>query len=141
MKILIIGQAPPAVKQEVPYDTTLLYDMLAWAGIEKSKAQELFVFDAITDAFPGHGENGHLKPTKEMFVDYLQRGLMQKIEDAEKVIILGRVAFDFLTEHPQTNIELATKRVLSLVHPSKRNYARIMKDKNRITELLNNFLS
>ena len=35
MKILIIGQAPAAVKQEVPYDTTYLYTMLEWIGISK----------------------------------------------------------------------------------------------------------
>lgn len=32
MKILIIGQAPAAVKQEVPYDTTYLYTIKALKG-------------------------------------------------------------------------------------------------------------
>ena len=39
-KILIIGQAPPAVKQTVPYDTTMLYEMFAWVDISKEQAKE-----------------------------------------------------------------------------------------------------
>lgn len=50
-KIIIIGQAPPAVKQIVPYDTTLLYDMFSWVNISKEQAQELFEFEAMVDFF------------------------------------------------------------------------------------------
>lgn len=39
-KILIIGQAPPLQKQDVPYDTTMLYEWLSEIGISKEKAQK-----------------------------------------------------------------------------------------------------
>lgn len=50
-KILIIGQAPPAVNQRVPYDTTLLYDIFEWVGIDKEQAQNMFDFDAVYNKF------------------------------------------------------------------------------------------
>ena len=85
-KILIIGQAPPAVKQDVPYDTTLLYVMLSWVGISKEKAQEIFDFEAMTDTFPGHSStrNGHAVPSYFVMEVYYNNILEEKIKTTEK---------------------------------------------------------
>src|SRR6185312_4933999 len=53
-KILIIGQAKPAVEQEYPYDTTMLYSWLKEQGISKLHAQHIFEFEAVYQEFPGY---------------------------------------------------------------------------------------
>lgn len=140
-KILIIGQAPPAVPQQVPYDTTMLYDILRWAGVTKQQAQEMFVFEACTDRFLGHGDEGHKVPTREHFDEHYNKALKSKLADADKVWILGAVAFNHLMDHPKANIEMCFKHVLSTIHPSKRNYSRIMQDRDKLTEKLKAFLA
>ena len=78
---LIIGQALPAVKQEYPYDTTMLYDWLNEVGISKEEAQNIFEFDAVYDKFPVFdSKGGHLKPTKDQMEEYYERSLRDKIE-------------------------------------------------------------
>lgn len=139
-KILIIGQAPPAVEQKVPYDTTMLYVMLSWAGVSMHQAQDMFEFDACSDKFPGFGENSHKVPTVEEFNAYMDKSLFKKISDADKIIVLGNVARDYLYEHHKAKVELNFKKVVQLIHPSKRNYHRIMQDRTRITEKLKTIL-
>jgi hypothetical protein len=139
MKILIIGQAPPAVIQELPYDTTLLYVMFSWVGIDKIKSQELFEFESMSNVFPGHGVKGHLKPTKDVMQEHYKNTLKGKIEKADKVLILGNVAKEALLEYGIYNLK-QTKNILCLIHPSKRNYSKIMNSKNEIIKSLNHFL-
>lgn len=140
-KILIIGQALPAVKQHVPYDTTMLYDMLGWVGINITKAQELFEFDAVYDKFPGFDEKGgHLKPSLEQFEDYWERSLKSKFLEAKKVLVLGKVAESYLFLKCQPNGDLWNK-ICVLPHPSRRNHKLIMERKQSIIEDLNYFLS
>jgi uracil-DNA glycosylase len=141
MKILIIGQAPPLKTQSVPYDSTLLYTMLEWAGISKEKAQEMFEFEAITNEFPGlNKNNGHKAPSVRAMYHHWDSGLNKKVAAADKILILGEVARKFIFEKGRP---LATldKRAICLDHPSRRNYSRIMKNKESITETLKQFLT
>ena len=134
-KILIIGQAPPAVKQSLPYDTTMLYDWLEELGINKYKAQDIFDFDAVYDKFPGFSDNGgHLKPSKEQMYDYWERGLKQKVDNAKSILVLGSVAKDFLKDR---NINKPTAFV---IHPSKRNTWLYNKNKDSILQKIKNLL-
>lgn len=130
-KILIIGQAPPAQKQEVPYDTTLLYEMFSWVGISKEQAQELFDFEAMTDKFPGFTKSKlHKHPPFEEMKDYYDRVLRNKILNADRVLVLGAVARSAL--FTLMNGEEKGKIWYELIHPSRRNYAKIMDDKLNI---------
>ena len=137
-KILIIGQAPPAVKQSVPYDTTLLYEMLEWVDITKEDAQNIFEFDAVYGEFPGWENGGHRIPTKLEMDYYWDNVLEEKIQCADKVLILGNVARDYINSKPRTwscNLDF-----VYLIHPSKRNYSRIMESKTHIIKQLKKLL-
>ena len=138
-KILVIGQAPPAVKQTIPYDTTLLYEMLSWVGISKEQAQDIFEWEAMTNKFPGFGETGHKPPTKEEMKSHYRNRLRAKIIDAEKIILLGAVAKENCKEFGLWLLK-DSKNVLCLIHPSKRNYSAIMEDKINIESKLRDFL-
>jgi uracil-DNA glycosylase len=134
-KILIIGQAPPAVKQEVPYDTTLLYEMLSWVEVSKEQAQELFDFEAVSNTFPGiNKQGGHKPPSLKDMERHWDDTLLAKVCNSEKIILLGKVA------HKQYWIRAkyipASPLVIELPHPSKRNYSRIMDAKDIITKSL-----
>jgi len=139
MKILIIGQAPPAIKQDLPYDTTLLYVIFSWVGIDKEKSKEIFVFEAMTNIFPGYGKNGHLKPNKKVMKNYYRRTLRGKIQRASKVLVLGRVAKEALRKYGIYTLKKDTD-ILCLIHPSRRNYSKIMATKVEIIKSLNKFL-
>ena len=133
-KVLIIGQAPPAVKQSVPYDTTLLYEMLEWVDITKEDAQNLFEFDAIYGEFPGFDENGgHKKPTQQQIEEYWVTTLSTKVTNAQSVLVLGNVAKDFIKSIEEV---YPYKKFVYLIHPSKRNYSRIMESRSYITNQL-----
>lgn len=133
-KILIIGQAPPLQTQTIPYDTTMLYDWLQLAGVTKEEAVLKFDFDAVSNEFPGLTANGqHKKPTIESARNHYQKILKNKIESAEKIIVLGNVARDFLPK-----IE---KPVLYLMHPSKRNYYKFSLVKETLIDSLREFIS
>lgn len=130
-KILIIGQAPPAMSQLLPYDTTMLYDWFLEVGVSKEKAQGLFDFDAVYDKFPGFdSKGGHLKPTKEQMEDYWNRELKNKVENCKAILVLGNCAKEFIKEK---NIK---KRTVYLIHPSKRNYSLYNKNKENIIKSL-----
>lgn len=139
MKILIIGQAPPAVQQEYPYDTTLLYEIFSWLNIDKKLAQELFEFEAMVDVFPGHSQkrNGHEIPQWfDMEVHYTHT-LESKIEKADKILVLGNVAQKALIAF---GIMDKGKQVLFMIHPSRRNSYRINFTKEEIITNLRAFL-
>jgi uracil-DNA glycosylase len=128
-KILIIGQAPPFVKQGLPYDTTMLYDWLKEIGINKNEAQQLFIFDAVYDKFPGFDEKGgHKKPSLKQMEEYWERSLKEKVQNTEKIWILGNVAYDFLIPLK----EVYQKRVIKTIHPSKRNLSIYQSKKEEI---------
>lgn len=136
MKILIIGQAPPAVKQAVPYDTTMLYDMLSWVGINKERAQELFDFEAISNKFPGFDDKGgHKKPSKEDCQKHWEETLLHKVLESNRIIVLGNVARDYFNEKTK-NFNQNKTIVFTMLHPSKRNYSKIMAQKEFITNQL-----
>lgn len=139
-KILIIGQAPPAVEQGVPYDTTMLYDWLNEIGISKEDAQEMFEFDAVYDQFPGFSESGgHLAPTFVQMEDYYNRHLRDKISKYSKIILLGGVAKSYLTYKKgiQRN---HSREVLCLIHPSKRNWNLYLSQKDSLLKSLKEFI-
>lgn len=140
MKILIIGQAPPAVTQTLPYDTTLLYDMLSWVGITKEQAQDLFEFEAMSTAFPGHGENGHLKPSSQVMREHYDNVLTGKIQNSKRILVLGRVAENALKDFGAF-CSNKHENVVFMIHPSKRNYSAIMSNKETITIQLQELLS
>lgn len=139
MKTLIIGQAPPAVKQEHPYDTTLLYDMFYWIGITKSEAQKLFEFEALVSEFPGFNKNGHAKPSKENMFLHFKNVLDNKIYLAEKIILLGNESKNYLM--PLITSYGIMDKYLFLPHPSKRNYKLILDNKELIINFLKTFLN
>lgn len=130
-KILIIGQAPPEHPQELPYDTTLLYDMFSWVGINKIEAQHLFEFDALVDKFPGKDSKGnHLLPQKWDIEEYWEFTLKEKFNKADKILILGNIARSFIQR--KFPIGIKDKQIIFLIHPSKRNRARINYQKHNI---------
>jgi hypothetical protein len=140
-KLLVIGQAPPSQKQEVPYDTTLLYDWFGECGITKEEAQDLFEFDAVSDKFPGFAEGGgHLVPSLGDMQRHMQSKLRYKIEEAESIIVLGGVARDFLNSDSVWNSLSPSRRVLYLMHPSRMNYNRYLKNKQLIIHNLKTFI-
>lgn len=138
-KILVIGQAPPAVAQDYPYSTTMLYEWFADVGVSKEKAQELFEFDAVYDKFPGHGKRGHAAPNWEQMEDYYKRSLKAKIKAHDKIIVLGNVAKDFILE--KVDFVNTTKNIKFLMHPSRRNQWLYPRNKNFITIALNELLN
>jgi uracil-DNA glycosylase len=139
-KILIIGQAPPAINQRVPYDTTMLYEILSWIDITQDSAQNIFEFDAVYNKFPGRDPltGGHLKPKQEQMDLYWDEVLENKVQLADKVILLGNVAKDFIISKPKT--WSSNKQFLELIHPSRLNYNRIIFNKENITNKLKEFL-
>lgn len=138
-KILIIGQALPAVKQELPYDTTLLYDWLQEVGISKQDAQNLFEFDAVFGSFTGFDVNGgHLKPTVEQMDSHWDKVLETKIQLADKVWVLGNVARDYINTKDKT-WGCDTKWIYT-IHPSKRNWNLYLKNKQNIINSIKSLL-
>lgn len=131
-KILVIGQSLPAVPQEVPYDTTMLFDWLSEVGVSKDEAIEMFEFEAVYGfGFLGYdSKGGHLKPTKHQMKEYWQKVLMNKVENADQVWILGNVAKEFFYSMPKT--WSCSLKVISTIHPSKRNITAYRKDKESI---------
>lgn len=139
-KILIVGQAPPAVKQDVPYSTTMLYDWLKEIGISKEKSQEMFIFDAIYNKFPGFDTNkgsGHKTPTKEQMDSYWPI-LEQKIQEADKMWVLGNVAKNYIDSKEKT--WSCALQILETMHPSKYNFKRYSDIKVNFVKKLNEFI-
>lgn len=137
-KILVIGQAPAAKKQKFPYDTTMLYYWLAECGIDMVDAQEMFIFDAIYDKFPGWNEvGGHNKPTKEQMDQYWPI-LESKIQGVDKVWLLGNVAEEYFNSKPKT--WSCNLLVLKTIHPSKRNIDIYNRTRDELINKIKNFL-
>ena len=137
-KILIIGQAPPAVKQTIPYDTTMLYDWFEECGISKEQAQDLFDFDAVYNKFPGFSSSGgHKVPSVEQMDSYWPE-LSQKILKANNIIVLGNLAREYLEQTDAWDSRV--HNVLYLMHPSKMNYKRYMDVKDSLIKKLKNFI-
>jgi uracil-DNA glycosylase len=139
--ILVIGQAPTSTPQEYPYSTTMLYDWLAQCGITIEQAQKMFEFEAVYNKFPGHNEDGkgHKKPTKEQMDQHWTETLEEKVQIADKVILLGKVAQEYFYSKPKTwscNLD-----ILELIHPSRLNYNLYLKNKKEIDKKLKEFLS
>jgi len=134
-KIIVIGQAPPAVTQSYPYDTTMLYSWFEELSISKQEAQNIFEFDAVYDQFPGYDKNGgHNKPSLEQMEDYWNRGLKEKIEKSKSILVLGGVARDFI------KTKQIDKRAVFTIHPSKRNYSLYNKNKENILNQIKSLL-
>lgn len=135
-KILIIGQAPPAVKQKYPYDTTMLYDWLKECNITVDEAQELFEFEAVSNKFPGFGKGGHKLPSQEDMDNHWKETLREKVVNSQKIWILGNVPRDYLL----TKSEVLSKVFLVTIHPSKRNSDRFNKQKSSIISQIKKFI-
>ena len=136
-KILIIGQAPAAKTQNIPYDTTLLYQILSWVDISKEEAQTMFEFEAMTDVFPGKGKNGHKAPAASEMFRYYQAVLKDKMAINKKIVVLGNVAHIALIRF---NAITPQNEFIFLLHPSRRNYKKIMDSKESITRDLYDFI-
>lgn len=138
-KILIIGQALPAVPQSLPYDTTQLYDWLEAIGVSKESAQGIFDFDAVYGAFTGFDTNGgHLKPTQEQMDKYWDDVLETKVQLADKVWVLGNVPRDYINSKDKT--WSCDTEWLYTIHPSKRNADRFNKSKDTILKSIKSFV-
>jgi uracil-DNA glycosylase len=149
-KIIIIGQAPPAVKQTLPYDTTMLYDWLDSIGIPKCDAYAYFDFDAVYNEFPGFNEEGgHRVPTYKQCESYWSE-LSKKIKSSSKVIIVGAAAYNMLEMLTRdtflgkgvvcTKGRILEKDFLYLPHPSKRNTSLVKKLGSKLTNSLKDFV-
>lgn len=136
MKILVIGQAPPAVKQVLPYDTTMFYDWIGELGIKKEDAWKHFEFDAVYDQFPGKDSKGHKKPTEEQMEEYWNRALKEKVKAHKRILILGTVAWLFLGNKP----EMKDKNVAATIHPSKFNHQRYNDNKQQVLNEIKSLL-
>lgn len=138
-KILIIGQAPPAKPQEIPYDSTMLYDWLSEIGITKEQAQHLFIFEALVPAFTGRNNtnSGHKRPTKDIVLAHWPV-LESHLHNVDKVILLGAVAADYYTRMPRT--WSCTIKELFLLHPSRRNLFKFRQNKAETLAQLNHFI-
>lgn len=142
MKILIIGQAPPLQKQEIPYDTTMLYEWLAEVGVDKISAQSMFDFEAMTDKLPEVTKAGHKPPSNEEMEDYMKRVLRDKINNSEKVILLGACPRNFFGKKEFFKRYDNDKfKVLTLIHPSKRNSKMYKDNKEKLVSLLKDFIN
>jgi len=136
-KILIIGQAPPEQKQKLPYDTTMLYNWFEEVGIKKSDAKDTFEFDAVYDKFPGKDASGnHIQPSLKEMNEYFNRSLKQKISNHDKIIVLGKVAYNFLVSINA----LENKKFIELMHPSFRNIGKYKQEKKQLIEKLKEFI-
>lgn len=139
-KILVIGQALPAVPQQYPYDTTMLYDWLQELNVSKDSAQNLFAFEAVYAEFPGVNKNGgHLKPTKQQMLDHWNNTLETKIQMANRIWVLGNVAKEFIDRMPRT--WSCNSEWLYTMHPSRRNYYKFSLDKDSILNQISLFLN
>lgn len=135
-KILIIGQAPPYQKQRYPYDSTLLYDILSWVGVSVKSAQDIFDFDALVDKFPGfYSDGSHQLPSKLECDKYWATNLSWKFNKADKIIVLGNIAKQYIQDKCLNN-----KNILYMIHPSKRNSFRINSQKDIISRSLYSFI-
>lgn len=138
-KILLIGQAKPAIEQEYPYDTTMLYEWLEECGVSKEQAQDLFEFEAVYNKFPGYNEKGgHAKPTREQMDQHWNETLEDKVILTNKVILLGKVAQEYFYSKPKTwscNLD-----ILELIHPSRLNHNLFQKNKHTIIPKLKEFI-
>lgn len=72
-------------------------------------------------------------------LNHYNKVLFDKIQNSKGIIVLGKVAEKHLTKF-QEQKPWDNKPILSLVHPSKRNYSRIMDNKELITTMLKTFL-
>jgi len=144
-KILIIGQALPAKEQKLPYDSTLLYDMLSEIGIDKNSAQEVFIFDALSDKFLGKSKSGGHSIPKSKDIEEHFPSLYNKASVYKKVICFGRKSVkewargDFYSITPSRFGEDIT--ILSLPHPSRRNYVLLKNNWEQIIRLLSEFVN
>ncbi|MCW3111311.1 MAG: Phi17:2 [Segetibacter sp.] len=141
-RILIIGQAPPFQKQKYPYDTTLLYEWLNECGVSKEAAQDLFIFEAMTNTFPGFDvKGGHKKPTTNEMDSHMSEVLIPYMKNTKKVICLGNVPRDYFNANASYIQEHCGKvSVIFLIHPSKRNYALYQRNKEVIISKLKSFI-
>lgn len=138
-KILIIGQAPPISEQDLPYDTTMLYDWLKSVGINKLDAQKYFDFEAVSNVFPGVNKQGGHKPPTMKAIKSHWPVLESKIQLSDKVWLLGSVASKVFHTMPKTwscNIQ-----VLETIHPSKRNCHAYSQDKENILYKIKQFIN
>lgn len=139
-KILIIGQAPAAVAQSRPYDTTMLYQWLLELGIPSWQAEQIFDFEAIYNKFPGFDANGgHLKPTIEQMNEHWDEVLETKVQLADKIWVLGNVARDYINSKDKT--WGCDTEWLYTIHPSKRNWSLYQQKKESIIAAIKDFLA
>lgn len=138
--ILVIGQAPPAPDkiQTVPYDTTLFYIMLEWVGVTKEQAQKLFLFESLSDTFPGKTKTGgHKAPGKKESFYHVQCVLWPLINISERVILFGLPVQKTIANYQHLHIGVGGNgKYFMLPHPSRRNWNLIMNRKEQITQLL-----
>lgn len=141
-EILVIGQAPPAVDQKVPYDTTMIYNWLEEIGISKEEAQDIFEWEAVYDKFPGYDKKGsHNVPTQEEMEYHWENSLKEKVMKYNKIWILGNTARNFIEDKTIGKDIMQGKIVHFSIHPSIRNRSLFNKNKYSIIKDLNKFIN
>lgn len=169
-KILIIGQAPPAKEQKKPYDSTLLYNIFGLAGISDEDAKGIFEFNAISNTFRGSKNGNHLRPLRRDVEAHFpalyksakrsagiitlgemarnewshNKGFYQVSEskwqlnplytEYADITLTGVESFIINEQH------YVFPKVLSLPHPSRRNYRLIRDNMDTIVSMLQNFV-
>lgn len=131
-KIVIIGQAPGSIvhKSGVPWDDKSGENLRKWMGIDNATFYEPKNIALIPMGFcyPGKGKSGDNPPTIECAPQWHNK-LLNKIENPELVILIGKYAQDYylgdtskrnLTETVRNYKEYFPKYFV-LPHPSPRN--------------------
>lgn len=119
--------------------------MLAEIGVNKEQAVAIFDFDALSDKFLGKNKNGGHNVPKSEDIECHFPSLYMKADKYKKVICFGRKAVnewargDFYSTSPSRFGE--DIKVLSLPHPSRRNYMLLKNNWEQIVRLLNEFVN
>lgn len=135
-KILLIGQAPPIKPQDIPYDSTMLYDWLKEIGVSKEEAQLIFEFEAMTDKIPKVVKGNQKPPSIFEMKDYYHRVLLDKIYNSDIVILLGKSPMKFFDQDEFfVDIMTGKKRFFTMIHPSKRNITLYRNNKEKVLSI------
>lgn len=75
-------------------------------------------------------------PTEDQMNEYWNRSLQEKVKMVDKVWILGNLAKEFFNSKVKDN----SLKVISTIHPSKRNISLYTKNKETILKTIKNFI-
>lgn len=87
VEALFIGQAPPRIKDEIPFGRTQLYRWLATVGISQEEALRDFAYTALVPVFPGMKGRSHRPPNADEILAHRSELLRRVAEWQPRVIV------------------------------------------------------